>query len=111
MTFTEKRRYERIPFSAGMTVTDVATGRRCEANSVNISAASIAFYAETLFPLDSRIRIQIRLRDAGREETVELGATVRRARPEQDGAVMGAEFDTILGPSHLPNLYDRVCVG
>ena len=109
MTSVERRRYERVPFSAKLTVVDVASGHRFKANAVDISAVGIGFYAETLFAENSRISIPLQLKDDGREELVELGATVRRSRLEQDGAIMGAEFDAPLSPARQPRLYERLC--
>ena len=111
MTSIERRRYERVPFSARLTVVDLASGHRFKANAIDISVVGMAFYAEKLFGNNSRIRIHIRLKDAGQEQPVEVGATVRRARLEQDGAIMGAEFDAPLSPSHQPMLYERLSAG
>ena len=109
MTFDAARHYERVPFAARVTVADAASGARYEGNSIDLSAGGVGFYTRRFFEPGARIRVSIWLTVSGRQEPVELPATVRWARVEQGGAIMGAEFDAVLSAARQPTLWERLC--
>ena len=108
MGYTEKRRCERMPFRTRLTVLDAVTKRACQANSIDLSISGAQFHAGRFLVVGTHIRIRFWLGQGGQSVPVELGATVRWARVEQDGAIMGVEFDGLLSPSYCPELYEQL---
>ena len=107
-TAAECRRFPHVPFSTDLTVVDLLDRRRYAGHSIDLSRGGIGFYAERFFPAGTRIDVVVPA-GPGPGRAVSLPATVRWSRIEADGAVMGAEFDTLLGPAVCPELYERLC--
>lgn len=108
MPYPEKRRCVRVPFTTKLAVLDTVTQQTFEAASIDLSASGAQFYAGKFFAVGTRICIRLSVRQADRAVPVELRATVRWARVEKDGAIMGVEFDAPLSPGHCPELYDEL---
>jgi c-di-GMP-binding flagellar brake protein YcgR len=102
----ERRRYERVPFSADLSVLDLTSGARYQGHSVDLSQGGIGFYCPRFLPVGSRVRLFIWLTGGGRRRCVAVEAQVRWARAEETGAIMGAEFDCLLNLAHQPLLYE-----
>lgn len=104
----EKRVYERVPFTRKLTVLDVNSGQKFEANGIDVSVVGMGFYSKKFFQKDSRISIQVWLDDVSQKDPVWINATVRRSKLEQDGAVMGVQFDTLVKSAEHPKLYELI---
>ncbi len=106
-----KRRYERMPFITRLTVLDAVTKQACEGSSIDLSATGTQCYAERFLAVGTRISIRFWLRGLDGTVPGEVEGTVRWARIEQDGAMMGVEFDVPLSPSHCAELYEKLFAG
>lgn len=109
MAFTERRDYERVPFTKKLMVMDASSGERFEARGIDISIKGIGFYSKKLFQKGSRISIQVWLDNALRIDPFWINAIVRDSGLEQDGAVMHAQFDTFIKVADHPVLYELIC--
>jgi len=107
-SLANKRAYGRVPFTGRLMVLDASSGQKFEANGINIGVAGIGFYSEKLFQKDSRISIQVCLDNASHLDPVWINATVRWSKIEQDGAVMGVQFDTFIKSVEHPELYELI---
>lgn len=103
-----KRRYERMPFMTRLTVLDAITRQDFEGSSIDLSVVGAQCYVERFLAVDTRIRIRFWLRGLDGTAPVEVEGTVRWARIEQDGAIMGVEFDVPLSSSHCAELYEKL---
>ena len=108
MSFISRREYERIPFVKKLTVKDLNTSHRFDANGVDISVKGVGFVSPKILPMNSRVSIQVWLDDDAQKDPVWIGATVKWAKPEQDGAVIGVQFDTLIEPVEHPKLYEMI---
>ena len=104
MSFAERRQYERVPFSCDLTIEDLGNGRRCKGCSINLSRGGIGFYADSFLATGAHVGIHLWVDRTEGRRPVELLATVRWARVEDRGAVLGAEFDCALTPAEQPLL-------
>ena len=95
----ERRKYVRVPFSAGLTITSISGQQTCSGNSINLSRGGIGLYCEKFFPTGTRLMIQVEMHYKGRVIKDQLSGTVRWAKIEQDGAILGVEFDELLNPT------------
>jgi len=95
----ERRRYVRVPFSAELMITDSSSGEACRGRSINLSRGGIGLFCEKFFPTESRLVIQVKLLHKGKEIKDELNGIVRWAKIEQDGAILGVEFENTLNPT------------
>lgn len=108
LTFISRRQYERVPFLKKLTVLDVNTGHKFEANAIDISIKGVGFYSKKLLQKDHHISIQVWLDDDSQKDPVWIGGTVKWSKLEQDGAVMGVEFDALIKPAEHPKLYEMI---
>jgi len=102
------RAYERVPFTKRLTVLDVNSGRKFEANGIDMSVIGIGFYSKKLFQKDSRISMQVWLDNISQKDPVWINGTVKWSKLEQDGAVMGVQFDTLIKSAEHPKLYELI---
>ena len=103
-----RREYERVPFTKKLMVMDVESGEKFDANSIDISVKGIGFYSRKFFSKESRVGIQIWLDDVSQEDPVWIDATVKWSKLEQDGAVIGVQFDTLIKAAEHPKLYEII---
>jgi hypothetical protein len=89
-------------------VLDVNTGHKFEANGIDISVKGIGFYSTKIMQKDRRISIQVWLDDVSQKDPVWITGTVKWSKFEQDGAIMGVEFDTLIKPTEHPKLYEMI---
>ncbi|MGA2914646.1 MAG: PilZ domain-containing protein [Sedimentisphaerales bacterium] len=108
LVFISRREYERVPFVKRLTVRDVESGGKYEANGIDISVKGIGFYSKKFFSKDTRVAIQVWLDEDTQKDPVWINATVKWSKLEQDGAVMGAQFDTLVKPTEHPKLYEMI---
>ena len=95
----EKRRYVRVPFSAKLTIMSVSGKQVYRGNSINLSRGGIGLYCEKFFPTGARLVIQVEMHHKGKVIKDQLTGIVRWAEIEQDGAILGVEFDELLNPT------------
>ena len=108
VTIKSRRAYERIPFIKRLTVLDVNTNRIFDANGIDISVKGVGFYSSKLFQKGHHVSIQIWLDDVSQKDPVWIGGTVKWSKLEQDGAIMGIEFDALIKPAEHPKLYGMI---
>lgn len=106
---SERRRYERVPFSTELTVIDARDRRRYKGWSIDLSLGGMSFFAERFLQAGSRIAILARLPGSRDGPATPVEATVQWSRVEADGAVMGAEFTQALSNAFQPQLYEALC--
>jgi hypothetical protein len=99
---------ERVPFTKRLTVLDVNTGQKFEANGIDMSVAGMGFYSKKFFQKNSRVSIQVWLDNVSQKDPVGINAIVRWSKLEQDGAVMGVQFDTPIKSAEHPKLYELI---
>ena len=109
MNGKERRRYEHVPFSTSLTIIDLASQRRYEGRSIDLSMGGIGFYCERFFQTGAGIAVLAQIGRPGGDRLTPIHATVRWARVEGDGAVMGAEFGEPLSPASQPRLCQCIC--
>jgi len=102
------RAYERVPFARRLTVLDVNSGQKFEANGIDMSVMGMGFYSKKFFQKNSRISIQVWLDNVSQKDPVWINATVRWSKLEQDGAVMGVQFDAPVKSAEHPKLYEII---
>jgi hypothetical protein len=107
-TMSLARAYERVPFAKRLTVLDVNSGQKFEANGIDISVMGMGFYSKKFFQTKNRVSIQVWLDNVSQQDPAWINATVRWAKLEQDGAVMGVRFDTIIKSTEHPKLYELI---
>lgn len=107
-TFVNRREYERVPFLKRLTVRDVDTGQKFRANGIDISVKGVGFFCKKFFPKESRVSLQIWLDDDGQKDPIWINATVKRAQLEQNGAIIGVQFDNLVKPAEHPKLYEMI---
>lgn len=108
LTFISRRECERVPFMKRLTILDVESGQKFEANGVDISVTGMGFYSKKFFQRNSRISIQVWLDGDLQQDAVWIGATVKWSKLEQDGAIMGVQFDTFIKSTEHPKLYELI---
>lgn len=101
-----KRRYGRMPFTNRLTVTDLSNGHSCKANAINLSLGGIKLYSERFFETGTRLRIHIWPKHSAEDNPIETVATVRWAGLENDGAILGTEFDKIVSRAENLELWE-----
>jgi hypothetical protein len=106
MTFT--RAYERVPFAKKLTIMDVSSGQKFEANGIDISVMGMGFYSKKFFSKNSRISIQVWFDNVSQTDPKWINATVRWSTLEQDGAMMGVQFDAPIKLTDHPKLYELI---
>lgn len=104
MTFIERRKHERVPLAADVTVEDLATGQSCTGRTINISRGGISFYSSKVFPTGDELRLTLYLTRNDKTHRVQVHARVIRFSIETGGAVIGAVFDADLTPAAQPVL-------
>lgn len=102
------REHERVPFTKRLTVMDSISGRKYEGNGIDISVKGIGFYSEKFLAEETRISIQVWL-DETKKDPVWINATVKWAKLEQDGAIIGAQFNNLVKSAEHPRLYEMIC--
>ncbi|KKL51896.1 hypothetical protein LCGC14_2290920 [marine sediment metagenome] len=105
MGHSDQRRYERMPFQADLTIEDVDSGAQCPGRSLNVSRSGLSFHADRPFKPGTRLKVLVDLSRFGHEMPKPVSVTVHWVRPEGEGAVIGTEFDLILGPAYHRELY------
>lgn len=110
MNRTYTRAYERVPFTKRLTVLDADSGQKFNAFGIDISVKGVGFYSKKFFQTDERISIQVWLEDDSEKDKdpVWINATVRWSKLEQDGAVIGVQFDTLIKAGEHPRLYEMI---
>jgi hypothetical protein len=91
-----------------LTILDVESGQKFEANGIDISVKGIGFYSKKFFSNNSRVSIQVWLDDVSQKDPVWINAVVRWSKLEQDGAIIGVQFDTLIKPVEHPKLYEMI---
>lgn len=108
LAFMSQREYERVPFMKRLTVMDAGSGRKYEANGIDISVKGIGFYSKKFFSKESKVAIQVWFDEDSQKDPVWINATVKWSKLEQDGAIMGVQFDTLIKPAEHPGLYEMI---
>lgn len=108
MRCEDRRRHRRVSFACRLTVTDLATGRRYAGRSIDLRRSGIGFFSESFLDVGSRVRLRFWLNGADLADPVEAIGTVRWSRAEDSGAVVGAEFDTVLCPARHRTLCEQL---
>jgi c-di-GMP-binding flagellar brake protein YcgR len=108
LAFISRREYERVPFAKKLTVLDLNSGNTYEANGIDISVKGIGFYSKKLLQKDHHISIQVWLDDVSQKDPVCLTGAVKWSKLEQDGAIIGVQFDALIKPSQHPKLYEMI---
>jgi hypothetical protein len=108
MDFIERRKHERVPLVADLTVEDLGTGQSCSGRSINISRGGVSFFSGKVFPVGNEIRLTVYLSREGKSHRVQVHARVIRFSVETRGSVIGAVFDPDLSPATQPILCDFI---
>lgn len=103
-----KRHWERVSFFKELVIMEKKSGKKVEANGINISVGGIGFYSKNIFQKGTPISIQICLNNELQAGAVWINATAMWSKIEQDGVITGAEFDTIIKPTNHPILYKMI---
>jgi len=109
VSFAERRAYARVPFTNKLIVLDMNTGHKFEANGIDISVMGIGFYCKKLFQKEHHVHIQVWLDSGERVDPVLVSGTVKWAKLEQNGAIMGIQFDMLIKAADHPELYEQIC--
>jgi len=104
----ERRRHERVPLIANLTVEDLRTGQSYPGRSIDISRGGMGFFSSKFLPVGMDIRITMQLSRNGQPCQAQVYARVVRGSVETGGAVMGAVFDSELTPGAQPILCECV---
>jgi len=99
MRCEDRRQHRRVSFACRLTIADLATGRQYAGQSVDLSRSGIGFFSESFLDVGSRVRLRFWLNGANPADPVEAVGTVQWSRAEDSGALVGAEFDTVLCPA------------
>ncbi len=102
---TEKRQWERVSFFQKLIVLETSSGLKVDANSINISVGGIGFFSKKIFQKGTHLSIQICMNNELQAQTIWINAIVAWSKFEQDGAVTGAQFDTLIKAVNHPILY------
>jgi hypothetical protein len=102
--FEERRKHERVPLMADLTVEDLGTNQSCSGRSINISRGGISFFSTKCFPTGNELRLTLYLSRSGKSHRLQVHARVLRFSIETRGAVIGAAFDADLTPAAQPVL-------
>jgi|WetSurMetagenome_2_1015567.scaffolds.fasta_scaffold56391_3 hypothetical protein len=98
------RKYERIPLSKTVEITDMSTGITCHGQTIDLSRGGLGFFAERFIPAGTHVCVTLSVELDGKPTVVTTLATIARAEPEGSGGIMGAAFDDPLSPVHAPLL-------
>ncbi|MFA5293675.1 MAG: PilZ domain-containing protein [Phycisphaerae bacterium] len=109
VSFVERRTYARVPFTHKLMVLDMNTGHKFEGNGIDISVMGIGFYSRKLFQKEHHVQIQVWLDGGENVDPVLISGTVKWSKPEQDGGIMGVQFDMLIKASDHPDLYEQIC--
>ena len=104
MNLTERRKHERVPMVADLTIEDLGTGQSCSGRSINISRGGVSFFSGKVFPAGNEIRLTMYLSCDGKSHRVQVHARVVHFSVETRGAIVGAVFDSDLTPAGQPIL-------
>ena len=99
-----ERCYQRVPFTAQLTVFASGGVMLSRGYAINLSRGGIGFYADDPVPADQAVKIILRTTIGGKPFEAELPATVCWCVPQEPGAIAGAEFAAVLTPETHPEL-------
>ncbi len=108
MHLPERRKHDRVPLVADLTIEDLNTGQSCPGRSINISRGGVSFFSAKCFPIGNEIRITLYLTSNGKKHRVQVHARIIHFSIETRGAITGAVFDTDLAPANYPLLCDLI---
>ncbi|MBN1787224.1 MAG: PilZ domain-containing protein [Sedimentisphaerales bacterium] len=108
LSHVEKRAYARVPFTRKLVARDLKTGKKYWANGIDISVMGIGFFSKKFFPKNDRVSVQVWLDSQGKVDPVWMNGTVKWAKLEQGGAIIGIQFDSLIKSAEHPELYKQI---
>ncbi len=103
-----RREYARVSFLKKMTIRDLKTGRVCEASGIDINVKGVRFFCKQPFPSGRRIALQVWLDHALLRDPVWINGRAIWSQTEQDGVIVGVQFDELIVPAGHPKLYQLI---
>lgn len=103
-----RREYGRVSFLRKMTIRDITTGRTCEASGIDVNIKGVRFFCHASFEAGQRVAMQVWLDNASLRDPVWINGRVAWSQREQNGAIIGVQFDELIRPERHPKLYSII---
>ena len=101
---TSRRRFERMPFFANVTIRSQSGGPSVKGRSIDISLGGVGLVSESPFPVGKLVDLTFHLSTPKGIVNEQVSGRVACVRFDDNAAIVGLEFSTILAREATPEL-------